>query len=324
MEEVNVPKMPDIPTKKIMLDRAFGKAAKRASIVRSEDKEWAAREKEEIRIGIAADILVTGLESIVRGTFSYEKLTPFHQDLVAALVDVDRFKKALGSLKWAAGEIRILKSRHLGRLRNSRDFITMRRQRIEFFGVASATVDKVKKDLAYLAECKAALQQMPWLKDLPTVVIAGLPNVGKSSLLAALTGSKPEIQPYPFTTKGLMVSYKEGHYGDVQIVDTPGLLDRPLKERNKIEKQALAALKNIAGVIVYVYDPTDAAYPMEKQEALFKEIKAVYKKPMVAVCNKSDVKRIEGTLAVSAVTREGLEEMWNEILRLLYRRKSEN
>ncbi|MBI4017414.1 MAG: 50S ribosome-binding GTPase [Candidatus Aenigmarchaeota archaeon] len=312
--------MPEIPTKKILLDRAFKKASTRASVVRSENKEWAAREKESIRIGIAGDILATQLEELVTNTFSYDRLTPFYKELVGVLIDVDHFKKALGSLKWASQEIRKLKSLYLGRLRNSRAYDTMRRQRIEFYGIASATIDKMKKEFAYLAECKSTLENMPHLKELPTVVIAGMPNVGKSSLLAALTGSRPEVQPYPFTTKGLMVSYAEGHYGDIQVIDTPGLLDRPLKDRNKIERQAIAALKHIASVIVYIYDPSDTAYAMEQQESLFKEIKAAYKIPIVTVYNKCDIARREGARCVSAVTREGVDELWNEALRMVYRR----
>jgi ribosome-interacting GTPase 1 len=55
------------------------------------------------------------------------------------------------------------------------------------------------------------------------VVILGPPNVGKSSILAKLTNAKPEISPYPYTTKtpvpGMLV------YEDVkiQLVDTPPL-----------------------------------------------------------------------------------------------------
>src|SRR3989338_2508625 len=165
--------VPDVPTKKILLDRAFAKASKRAAIVRprtgnpsqsagsafreAEAKKWAAREKENIRIGIAGDILVAELETIVTETFSFDELTPFYQDLVSALIDVDQFKKSLGALKWAGSEIKKLKSLYTGRLRNARDFDTMSKQRIQFYGLASATVDKVKKDLAYLADCRALL-----------------------------------------------------------------------------------------------------------------------------------------------------------------------
>jgi len=55
------------------------------------------------------------------------------------------------------------------------------------------------------------------------IAILGPPNVGKSSILAKLTNAKPEISPYPFTTKtpvpGMLV-YKDVQ---LQLVDTPPL-----------------------------------------------------------------------------------------------------
>jgi len=55
------------------------------------------------------------------------------------------------------------------------------------------------------------------------VVLLGPPNVGKSSLLARLTNAKPEISPYPFTTKAPIPGMFR--YMDVwiQLVDTPPL-----------------------------------------------------------------------------------------------------
>jgi Predicted GTPase len=54
-------------------------------------------------------------------------------------------------------------------------------------------------------------------------VILGPPNVGKSSILARLTNAKPEISPYPYTTKTPipgMLAYKDVQ---IQLVDTPPL-----------------------------------------------------------------------------------------------------
>ena len=39
------------------------------------------------------------------------------------------------------------------------------------------------------------------------------------------------------------------------MVDTPGLLDRPMVERNNIEMQAIAALENIGDVLLFLIDP---------------------------------------------------------------------
>lgn len=46
-----------------------------------------------------------------------------------------------------------------------------------------------------------------------------------------------EVQPYAFTTKSLYVGHMDYRYLRWQVIDTPGLLDRPLEDRNTIEMQ---------------------------------------------------------------------------------------
>ena len=46
-----------------------------------------------------------------------------------------------------------------------------------------------------------------------------------------------EVQPYAFTTKSLYVGHTDYKYLRWQVIDTPGILDRPLEERNTIEMQ---------------------------------------------------------------------------------------
>ena len=46
-----------------------------------------------------------------------------------------------------------------------------------------------------------------------------------------------EVQPYAFTTKSLFVGHMDYRYLRWQVIDTPGILDRSLEERNTIEMQ---------------------------------------------------------------------------------------
>ena len=62
----------------------------------------------------------------------------------------------------------------------------------------------------------------------------------RSSLIhgrAGITRADVDVQPYAFTTKSLFVGHTDYKYLRWQVIDTPGILDRPLEERNTIEMQ---------------------------------------------------------------------------------------
>ena len=113
--------------------------------------------------------------------------------------------------------------------------------RKEFIGRVSSVLKQIYPNMAFLGVARNKLKNMPTVKDLPSVVIAGYPNVGKSTLLRTLTTAEPEVNSYPFTTKGLNIGYTEE---GVQIIDTPGVLDRPIYERNDIELHAVVAINS--------------------------------------------------------------------------------
>ena len=54
---------------------------------------------------------------------------------------------------------------------------------------------------------------------------------------AGVTRADVDVQPYAFTTKSLFVGHTDYKYLRWQVIDTPGILDRPLEERNTIEMQ---------------------------------------------------------------------------------------
>jgi nucleolar GTP-binding protein len=148
------------------------------------------------------------------------------------------------------------------------------------------------------------------------VVIAGFPNVGKSQLVERISSARPVIAPYPFTTQGIGVGHVKFGWHRFQVIDTPGLLDRPLEERNAIELQAILALKYLADVIVFILDPSETAgYTMEKQERLLTSVRENFPGiPIIEVENKVDVLRSDSErLKMSAINGEGVEVLLDQI-----------
>ena len=87
-----------------------------------------------------------------------------------------------------------------------------------------------------------------------------------------------------------MQKYERTRY---QIIDTPGLLDRPFEKRNDIEKQAIAALRYLADIILFVLDPSETCgYSLKEQKNLLTELKKMFKEQtFIIIENKSDIKK---------------------------------
>ncbi|GCA65357.1 hypothetical protein KIPB_016930, partial [Kipferlia bialata] len=66
-----------------------------------------------------------------------------------------------------------------------------------------------------------------------------------------------EVQPYAFTTRSLFVGHMNFRLLRWQVIDTPGLLDRPLEQRNAIELQAITALMHLQSAGLFLLDPSE-------------------------------------------------------------------
>ena len=98
-------------------------------------------------------------------------------------------------------------------------------------------------------------------------------------------------------------------------MDTPGLLDRELEKRNKIELQGLAALEHIADLLVFVFDPTETCgYSMETQNNLLAHIKTTFTEvPIIEASNKTDLGTAGPGIQISARDNIGMETLMNDI-----------
>ena len=297
------------------LDIAFRRAkkatARQRALVKG-DKLKKSRAMELVRLAAAKDNLIALLERIINSFPQFDELDPFYQELVKATLDYVHLKKSLGAVTWAIRKVRFFYRHYHAKIRNA-DLVWINIHRRAFFGRVSSVVKQIKKELAYLEEVRKILKDFPQIKTkLPTVVIAGSPNVGKTTLLAALTGSTPQIASYPFTTKKIMIGYTTINKRKMQFLDTPGLLDREMTKRNKIELKSILALKYLAKVIFFVYDPSErCGYPMKQQKKLLLQIKKMFKLPIILVVNKADLEHepVKGALEIVAKENKGIQDV---------------
>jgi nucleolar GTP-binding protein len=183
-------------------------------------------------------------------------------------------------------------------------------------------MEEIEDALETILLAREVMRKMVTIDDLPTIIVAGYPNVGKSSLVSALSSARPEIASYPFTTKEISVGHFWKNGIKYQVVDIPGILDRDVKEMNEIEKRALSALKHLKGVILFIVDPTETCgFTVEEQMRLYEKLKESFPRILLSY-SKRDVKRVEG-ISFSSVTGEGIEELRELLISTLSEEKSE-
>lgn len=311
-------KIHTVPTSEELTNKAFKRAARAMSGKTIEGKESRLRANESMLL-TAANIFTDNLANIVRRFPSFEQLPRFYYELTDILVGVEKLKMSLASIDWASRKIHEVARSYVGKMREADTPEPIRK---EAFGRLASIIKSINKDLLFLNKARNILRKLPDVRDEPTIVIAGYPNVGKSSFVSKITGASPEIAPYPFTTKGVTIGHFIRNGVRYQVMDTPGLLDRPMAERNDIERQAITAIHFLDAVVMFIIDPSESCgYEIEDQKRLLVEIRENFDLPLLVVANKADRpefrKMDEVELNISTITGEGIEEVMDRLLEMI-------
>ncbi len=309
-------RIPTVLSADELMDKAFHRASK---ITVNGTNALDGKKKTTLaKITASGDIIKDTFDSYVKKFPRIEKDEDFFPELVDLVIGIDQYKKSLGAMNWASNKTERLKTEALRNIRRSKDGSVIDSVKNGFYGRLSSIIKQVSKDLDFLQECKNKFRSLPAIDShVATVVVAGFPNVGKSKLVTELSTATPEIAPYPFTTKGIVIGHIEDDWRKFQIIDTPGLLDRNLSERNDIEKQAILALKYLTHVILFVLDPSETCgYSIEKQDALLESVKKGFPNvPIIVAESKCDIlKTGSGNLFFSAETGENMETLRSLVL----------
>jgi GTPase len=163
------------------------------------------------------------------------------------------------------------------------------------------------------------------LKLIADVGLVGLPNAGKSTLLAALTGAHPKIAAYPFTTltPNLGVAELEGGR-TIVVADVPGLIEGAAAGAG-LGHDFLRHLERTR-LLLHLVDASQGADAAELAWATVRGELAAFSaelaaKPEVVVLTKLDLPEADaaaatlrsgslpGAAAISAATGEGCAEL---------------
>jgi len=221
-----------------------------------------------------------------------DDIHPFYADLINVLYDRDHYKLALGQLNIARHLIDNLAKDYLRLLKFGDSLYRCKQLKRAALGRMCTLMKKQAPSLAYLEQVRQHLARLPSIDpNTRSMILCGYPNVGKSSFMNKLTRADVDVQPYAFTTKSLFVGHTDFEYLRFQVLDTPGILDHPLEERNTIEMLSITALAHLRAAIIFVVDISEqCSYSIEDQIKLFNSIKPLFNnKPLVVALNKIDV-----------------------------------
>jgi GTPase len=174
------------------------------------------------------------------------------------------------------------------------------------------------------------------LKLLADVGLVGLPNAGKSSLLARITRAHPKVADYPFTTLAPVLGTLQTEDRQLVIADIPGLIEGASAGAG-LGHEFLAHVERTR-LLVHVLDlkPLDGSDPVANHETVERELAQhdprLAALPRILVLSKADLvdeatrdtaraewrERLGEEVPVvvtSSVTRLGLSELATELVR---------
>jgi GTP-binding protein len=167
------------------------------------------------------------------------------------------------------------------------------------------------------------------LKLLADVGIVGLPNAGKSTLIAAMSAARPKIGAYPFTTLTPTLGMVTPPFGEpFAVADIPGLI----QGAHQGTGLGIKFLKHIerTGILIHLIDAgaVDPESPLEAYDTINRELhlysRSLADKDQIVVLNKIDLTGTDHRVAsfcravpdlevhtISAATGQGVDKLIN-------------
>jgi len=286
-----------VPSSESFVDIMLSKTNRQTpTIVRAKWKISSIRGFYMRKVQFTQQNIVTRLDKIITEFPRLDSIHPFYADLMNVLYDRDHYKIALSQLNICKQLVSNIGKDYIKLLKYGDSLYRCKMLKKAALGRMAKLIRQQKASFAYLEQVRQHLGRLPTIDPYAkTILLTGFPSTGKSSFMNKITKADCEVAPYPFTTKALFVGHSDFNYLRYQVIDSPGILDRPLAERNTIEMQAVTALAHLNATICYFIDMSPICnYSIEEQCKLFYSLSPLFgDKPIVVVCNKIDLRPFE-------------------------------
>ncbi|HIU62257.1 MAG TPA: GTPase ObgE [Candidatus Caccalectryoclostridium excrementigallinarum] len=196
-----------------------------------------------------------------------------------------------------------------------------------------ATAQRKAPRFCQLGEKTTERELMLELKTIADVGLVGFPNVGKSTILSVVSGAKPKIANYHFTTLTPNLGAVRFRDKSFVLADIPGLIEGA-KEGAGLGHKFLRHIERVR-LIVHVVDisGSEGRDPYKDYLTINDELAGYSEKlaalPQIVCANKCDLLQEKSALndfaektgkkvfPVSAITHEGVEKLLAEIVKML-------
>lgn len=293
MAHYNFKKVQVVPTSKDFIDIILSKTQRKTpTVIHKHYKITRIRQFYLRKVKYTQQNYHDKLSQIITDFPQIEDVHPFYADLMNVLYDKDHYKLALGQINTARNLIDNVSKDYARLMKYGDSMYRCKQLKKAALGRMCTIMKRQNQSLQYLEQVRQHLSRLPSIDpNTRTLLLTGFPNVGKSSFMNKVTRADVEVQPYAFTTKSLFVGHMDYKYLRWQVVDTPGILDHSLEERNTIEMQAITALAHLRAAVLYVMDISEQCNKsLEEQIELFNNIKPLFaNKPILVCLNKVDV-----------------------------------
>ncbi|KAJ8973535.1 hypothetical protein NQ317_019286 [Molorchus minor] len=322
MSPYNFKKIAVVPSAKDFIDIILSKTQRKTpTVVHKQYKITRIRAFYMRKVKFSQQSFHDRLTQILTEFPKLDDVHPFYADLMNVLYDKDHYKLALGQLNTARHLIDNVAKDYVRLLKYGDSLYRCKQLKRAALGRMATIMKRQASNLTYLEQVRQHLARLPSVdpytrtilicdKTICSVTYWVFPNVGKSSFINKITRADVEVQPYAFTTKSLYVGHTDYKYLRWQVIDTPGILDHPLEERNVIEMQAVTALAHLRACILYFIDLSEqCGHALEEQVKLFDSIKPLFaNKPLIVVANKTDILKLDELSADRRAVLKEIEE----------------